>query len=443
MEEHIYWRIFLSYAVVLAISVFMLFFFQFSAVSVLVILIITTAYSTYLASFFLTNINRLSEAIFEVSRGTFRPFVHKKTVSEFRRIEDAITELQESLQKNFKELNSSNAKLMAILSSMTEGVIAVDRAENIILINIEAQKLLGMNEPDVVDHNYIERIRQPELTNAIKTALAGHSTHDLQMKLAVPEEKILLVHAVPVTNGGAVVVLTDITRLKMLEAVRSEFTANVSHELKTPLTSIISSTETLLEGAVNDKDHNIGFLTKIMNNSGRLAALIDDILELSSLDEKKLPRETGSVNVKDIIDRAVDVIASKIEAKHIKLAVDLENDAMSVKAIEDHIFRVFLNLMDNAVKYNKQDGEVKISASYDGDDIRFIVSDTGIGIDEKHLPRIFERFFTVDKARSRELGGTGLGLAIVKHIVELYGGKISVSSDPGLGSVFTFTLKKA
>ncbi len=442
MEENIYWKIFLSYAAVLVLSIVIVVFAQVSLLSITLILVIITVYSTWLSSFFISNIDRISDEIFDISVGKFK-HIRSNTRSEFRRIEDSINELQERLSRTIDELSSSKDRMKAILSSMAEGVIAIDGNENVILINSAAEKLLSLNESEVLGRDFIERIRQPELTASIRSVMSGKSANEIQISVTQPEEKHLLVHTVPIGGGGAMAVLNDITRIKELENIRSEFTSNVSHELKTPLTSIKSSAETLLDGAVNDKEHNIDFLKKIVKNSERLSALIDDILELSSLEESGRPKEVRSIKVKDVIERAIDTVSSKINDKKINVKIDLESDAMSVFCSEDHLFRVFLNLLDNAVKYNKTSGSITISGKSENGYSRFSVADTGIGIEEEHLPRIFERFYTTDKARSRELGGTGLGLSIVKHIIELYGGKVSVSSRINEGSTFTFTLKKA
>jgi len=441
MEEHIYWKLFLSYAAVLALSIVIMFFVKISLISFTLILVMITAYSTWLSSFFISNIDRLSDAIFEISKGNYRPVI-AKTSSEFRRIEEAINDLQERLIGTIGELSASQGKLKAILSSMAEGVMAVDAGGNVILLNRAAGEMLGLIESEVTGRNFVEMIRHPDITSSIRAAFSGGS-QEKEIGVSLPQERKLLVHAVPVSGGGVVTVMNDITRLKKLESIRTEFTANVSHELKTPLTSIKASAETLIAGAVNDKENNIDFLNKIMKNSERLSALIDDILQLSSLDEGRTPKDVKPVDAAAIIDRALDTISAKIKQKKIKISVDIGDGPVEVICSEDHLYRVFLNLLDNAVKYNKEGGSVTITGRPYNGQIEFEVADTGIGIDAEHLPRIFERFYTTDKARSRELGGTGLGLSIVKHIVELYGGKAAVSSRINEGSTFTFTLNKA
>ncbi len=443
MEENIYWKIFFSNVAVLVIGIIILVLAHFSILSFTIILIMLFVFSTALTSFFIHNIDRLSDAIFDISKGEYKTSFQKRSNSEFRRIEDAISELQERLSYTIGELSGSQNKLKAILSSMTEGVVAVDSKENIILFNSAAENFLALKEKDVMGRNFIERIRQPEIVEALRSAISGETALERQAMILSPKKRTLLVAVNRMEGGGAVAVLNDITRMKQLEELRSEFTANVSHELKTPLTAIKASAETLLEGAIDDKENNINFVKQISRHAERLSFLIDDILELSSLEGKKRPDNARAVEIIGVIDQAIEELSSKIHQKKISTSVELHPGSSTVICDQDQILRVFINLLDNAVKYNDPGGSVKITSSDEGDLTRFSVEDTGIGIEEKHLPRIFERFYTVDRARSREMGGTGLGLAIAKHIVELNGGRISVSSRPGKGSVFSFTLKKA
>ena len=443
MEENIYWKIFFSNVAVLVIGIIILVLANFSILSFTVILIMLFIFSTALTSFFIHNIDRLSDAIFDISKGEYKTSFQKRSNSEFRRIEDAISELQVRLSSTVGALSQSQNKLKAILSSMTEGVIAVDNKENIILFNSAAENLLALKENDVMGRNFIERIRQPEIVEAIRSAVSGGSSVEKQAMISLPQKRYLLVAVNRMEGGGAVAVLNDITRMKQLEELRSEFTANVSHELKTPLTAIKASAETLLEGAIDDKENNIKFIGQISRHAERLSSLIDDILELSSLEGKKRPDNAKAVEILGVIDEAVESLSAKIREKKISTSIELHPSSSRVICDRDQILRVFINLLDNAIKYNNSEGSVKITSSDEGNLMRFSLEDTGIGIEEKHLPRLFERFYTVDRARSREMGGTGLGLAIAKHIVELNGGQISVSSRPGKGSVFSFTLKKA
>ncbi len=443
MEKDIYWKILVSYLVIVGICLLIVFFAKTSIISFTVIILLLTIHSSYMAAFFVRHIDSFSDAINAISNGNFKALTQRKAESEFSRIEDAIFDLQEKLSVTINALSDSQNKLKTILSSMVEGVIAVDKDENIMILNDSAREMLGLVGEDLVGRNISERIRQPEVKEIIKMVLSEKAPRESEIIVYGPEEKILLVMGASTKGGGAVAVLHDITRQKKLERIRTEFAANVSHELKTPLTSIKAAVETLQEGAINDQAHNGEFLDKIRRNSDRLTFLIDDLLELSSLEARKSPDQLKEYRLLDIVERAVDTVSEKAEKKQVSINVVLHDTNCEVVCNEEHIVRVLINLIDNAIKYNRDRGVIDITSEEAGNFIKISVIDTGIGIEEKHLPRLFERFYTVDKARSRELGGTGLGLSIAKHIVELNGGTISVSSRPGEGSTFSFTLKKS
>ena len=243
----------------------------------------------------------------------------------------------------------------------------------------------------------------------------------------------------------AVKIITPIDKMvedmKKLETVRRDFVANVSHELKTPLTSIKGFVETLLEGALDDKENNRAFLKIVQDHAGRLDTLVNDLLILSNLESDKIKLEKEGTDLKSKLDKVAGAFKAQLEKKGISFRNDLPPDLI-VKADTHRIEQVFTNLIDNAIKFNKGKGSIKVYGEDSDSGIKVVVEDSGIGIPPKDIPRIFERFYRVDKARSRELGGTGLGLSIVKHIVELHGGIVGVESTEGLGSKFWFTLPK-
>jgi two-component system phosphate regulon sensor histidine kinase PhoR len=262
----------------------------------------------------------------------------------------------------------------------------------------------------------------------------------------VPEEKILLVHATAVVRKkkteGAVMVFHNITELRHLENIRRDFVANVSHELRTPLTNIKGYAETLLEGALNDKKNAKEFLEIIHTDSDRLARLVDDLLDLSRLESGQSKLDLKACSMALVAKKVISLLKKEAEDKSISISTEMVKDE-KVLADESKISQVLLNLIDNAIKYTPENGTISISAQAKAAVVEVRVSDTGIGISDKDLPRIFERFYRVDKARSRELGGTGLGLSIVKHIVQEHKGSVRVESLVGQGSTFTFTLPKA
>jgi len=268
-----------------------------------------------------------------------------------------------------------------------------------------------------------------------------------EIAVNMPEEKILKVNGVPIVRTdrfeGAILVFHDITELRRLEQIRQDFVANVSHELRTPISSIKGYAETLLEGALEDKDNAREFLSIIYQDSNRLANLINDLLDLSKIESGKMKMNFIPLEPVSMIRRAVAIMENQAQARSIAIKLNLTPDLPKIKADETRFSQVMINLLDNAIKYTPENGSVVITANVVNNALQIDVADTGIGISEKDLPRIFERFYRVDKARSREMGGTGLGLSIVKHIVQAHAGHVRVKSEPGLGSTFSFTIPLA
>jgi two-component system phosphate regulon sensor histidine kinase PhoR len=238
---------------------------------------------------------------------------------------------------------------------------------------------------------------------------------------------------------GSVTIIHDITEIRRLETMRRDFVANVSHELKTPLTSIKGFVETLLEGAIEDKENSIDFLKIIKNHTDRLNALINDLLDLSHIESKEVTLNNDKFSLSGMAFEVAAGFKSQAKKKGLKIISELP-EGLEVLADKGKIEQVFANLISNAIKYNKENGSVRIYSEQMQDRVKIVIEDSGSGIPAKDIPRIFERFYRVDKARSRELGGTGLGLSIVKHIVELHSGTVGVESTEGLGSKFFFTL---
>jgi two-component system phosphate regulon sensor histidine kinase PhoR len=258
-------------------------------------------------------------------------------------------------------------------------------------------------------------------------------------------QRVFEVNATPIFKdasvNGALVVIHDITEIRRLETVRRDFVANVSHELKTPLTSIKGFIETLLEGALEDKENNRNFLKIIQSHADRLDALVNDLLSLSHLESKEIRVDKTDFDLNAQVEEVLRGFKSQLKAKGIEVEYAVLKN-LKVSADKDRIHQVLVNLIDNAIKFNKEKGSIKLYAESVNGNLKVIVEDSGMGIPSKDIPRIFERFYRVDKARSRELGGTGLGLSIVKHIIELHNGAVGVESTEGLGSKFWFTLPK-
>lgn len=238
-------------------------------------------------------------------------------------------------------------------------------------------------------------------------------------------------------EGSIKILAEEREELKKLERYRSEFVANVSHELKTPLTAIRSYVETLSDGAIDDKQHNRDFLNKIEKHAINLSSLIDDILELSKLESKNEMGPFVKLEIEPIIRRAIEAVSDKAKSKEVSIKISCSGGPILIRGAEEHIYRAMVNLLNNAVNYTESGGNISVLCLKQDDTVEISVIDTGIGIPEKEIPRIFERFYRIDKARSRELGGTGLGLSIVKHVMSAHNGGIRVESEVGQGSKFT------
>ncbi len=329
-----------------------------------------------------------------------------------------------------------------VLSDLRDAIIVIRPGGDIFYANRAAIELFTLGPVGFLNKQLLEVIRLPELADLLEEARAFKRPHEAEIKFYAPAERTLLVSVDPIRSGsghdiGSGVVFRDITEMKRLENLRSEFVANVSHELKTPLTAIRGYAETLLNGALTDAEHNTEFVQKIEKHAANLGVLIDDLLEISQLEGRRGLGDFAPVAVGEVVGRVRETLADKAARKKVELTVTCADRELSVSGIEDQIYRAVLNLADNALNYTDPGGRVTISCARRADGTELSVSDTGIGIAPEHLPRLFERFYRVDKARSRDLGGTGLGLAIVKHVMNLHGGQALVESREGRGSKFT------
>lgn len=291
--------------------------------------------------------------------------------------------------------------------------------------------------------NILEVIRNYDLDHLLKRVQSCQKPLTREIKFLSPEPRIFHLHITPLYGsgqGGAVVLLRDITERKNMEQLRSEFVANVSHELRTPLTSIRGFVETLLESGTDDPKMTKHFLEIIADETRRLAMLVEDLLDLSRIEERRAAYRWQRVKIGELVDRALAVCGTSAEEKQVAIKANLSSRLPSFFGDPDMLSQVLINLMDNAIKYTPPGGSVTISTSLYGDELRLDVADTGAGIPADSLPRIFERFYRVEKARSREMGGTGLGLAIVKHIIKGHGGRIEVKSVVGKGTIFSVFL---
>ena len=345
-----------------------------------------------------------------------------------------------------ERLGLESARREAILTSMVEGVLAVDQDLRITFYNASFARALGLRDEIPERAPLVEVVRDPVLRELLSRVLTSGETLKQRLQLPAAEGRAFEVQAAPlrVAGGrGAIAILHDITDLERLERVRKDFVANVSHELRTPLTAIRGYTETLLEGALEDEQNNRKFLEIIKNHATRLNSIASDLLALSELESGKASTEQARVSVRAAIEAALRTVEDEARIRRVKLICGRLED-VAVLGDRVRLEQALMNLLTNAVKFNRPEGEVRVEALRTRDDeVSVTIADNGIGIPSADLPRLFERFYRVDKARSREMGGTGLGLSIVKHIVERMHGRVTVESQLGKGSVFTVFLPSA
>jgi two-component system phosphate regulon sensor histidine kinase PhoR len=358
----------------------------------------------------------------------------------------AFNDLSETLEELFDAISDRERKLDAILSSMSDGVLAVNMQRRVILANRAVSDMFNVDEQSIIGKSQFEATRNTHLSKLLDDTIDSGRPIVTEIRLRPGSERTIAVTSSPLTNQdgtalGAVAVLRDVTDLRHLEQMRQEFVANVSHELRTPLTSIKGFVETLLAGNLDDRALTERFLKIISGETDRMIALINDLLDLSRIESGKQPLNLEPVDLKELFDDTIMILQSKADAKKMTVQnfiydpVTVEGDAKLLK-------QVAINLLDNAIKYTPEGGTVTVEAVKSPDEVEIIVSDNGVGIPAQHLDRVFERFYRVDKGRSRNMGGTGLGLAIVKHIVDKHKGSICAESRVGKGTKMRLTLPR-
>ncbi|KMZ42219.1 MULTISPECIES: two-component system histidine kinase PnpS [Bacillales] len=417
--------------------------------SLLTGLLVTLVVGSIVVSRISFSIIRPIEEITRVARNiTQRQYesrVRIKAKDEIGQLAGAINFMASSLEQQMYEISENQQRLAGVLTNMTSGVIFISEQRRIMLVNPAVEKLLGTAGHEIVGKLHIEAGKSFGLSQYIDRCLDRSEKFRQEVHIYYPQERILDVNFAPYINfkgesRGVVVVLHDITDIRRLEKMRSEFVANVSHELRTPITSIKGFTETLLEGAMQDEETCRNFLQIISDESERLYRMIRDILDLSKIEQKRIPLHLSQVHLQDLISSAVAIMHDQAQRKELTITLPSPKPDIWLMTDKDCLQQIILNLLTNAIAYTQEGGKISIKTEADSENITIQVMDTGIGIPEKELTRIFERFYRVDKARSRDSGGTGLGLAIVKHLVENLHGHISVESKEGRGTTFTVTL---
>jgi two-component system phosphate regulon sensor histidine kinase PhoR len=391
-------------------------------------------------------VGRLKDFSRRVAGGDFHPLSVERGGDELTELAQALNETAVRLDQTIRSLTDERNRSDAIVRSMVEGVAVVGPNERILFCNPAFGRILGVNAKSFEGRPLVEVSRQTELLEVVRKASAARGTVAGEVVLGTVRPQTFAVTAAPVQAGetsGAVVVLHDISELRRLERVRRDFVANVSHELKTPLTAIQGFAETLLGGALDDLQNRQRFVEIIRDHARRLARLTDDLLRLSQMEAGKLELELRPLSVARVIESCVETTSYKAAEKQLTVQIECPQDLPPVRGDVNRLQDVLQNLLDNAVQYTPPGGRVTVRAQAAGREVIVTVSDTGIGIPRADQERIFERFYRVDVARSREAGGTGLGLAIAKHLVEAHGGRIWVESSVGQGSDFHFSIPAA
>jgi len=374
-----------------------------------------------------------------ISEGDLSARLNHASGDELQAMEMALNQTAEQLGESFAESESRRQELATMLDSMQEAVVAITPEGFVRWSNAVMQRMAGTQIR--VGRPLVHSARDPELLACVKGALESREVRTGRASSLAPG-RIFEVNAAPLPSGGAIAVLHDVTRIEAAEKSRREFIANVSHELRTPLTSIQGYVETLLEGPDGNPDTNREFLGVIQKNAGRMNRLTEDLLALASVESPDYKLARHPIRASALVHDAIESLGGLVVDSGVELEFSGAPDVI-VMADADAMNQVFGNLIENGLKYGKSGKRIRVGAKQLENEVEFCVQDFGPGIAYEHLERIFERFYRVDKARSRESGGTGLGLAIVKHIIQAHGGGIRAESELGSGTAFYFTLPLA
>ena len=418
-------------------------------VAAFAIILLAAVPAYMLARRFTRPLDELTDGARRLAVGDFDHKIHVAGSREVSTLARTFNAMTDRLAESFAQLEHDREQLRTILSGMVEGVVAIDNEMRILFANDRAGQLLDFIPDQAVNRKIWEVSRHRQLREAVEKALVETGPQRQELDYRGSTEKSIALYVSRLPGGafsGAVMVLHDTTELRRLERLRQDFVANVSHELKTPLANIKSSVEVLMDGAVEDPAARGMFLEQIAEQADRQQALIEDLLSLARIESSEQRMEYESVAVEDAVHACIDRQRTRAEAKGLTVnGVALAGSPanLGVWTDEQALSQILDNLVDNAVKYTPQNGRVTVRWKAEADTVQIEVEDSGVGIPERDLPRVFERFYRVDKARSRDMGGTGLGLAIVKHLIVTMKGQVSVKSEVNKGTTFTIVLPRA
>lgn len=394
-------------------------------------------------------IGKATETMKKLLKGNYRARIHMPMNGVTGELSKNINSLARNLNELTIQEQIQAEQLSTVIDNSESGLVLIDERGFIHVVNRKFLSMFGQTSKDYIGHLYYDVIENEQVHHTVQeTFLYEENIKHLFSHKKNNEKVYLEVVGAPIFNDfrilkGCVLVIYDITEFKHLEVMRKDFVANVSHELKTPITSIKGFAETLLDGAQEEKETRQYFLSIIHEESKRIQRLIDDLLILSKLEKDESKLHIVDVKMNEVIEDIKPIIEQSAAEEDIKFVTTMANETITLEADEEKVKQLLINLLTNAVNYTGSKGEITLHIDESDNDVKMIIQDTGIGIEQKVLPRIFERFYRVDRARSRETGGTGLGLAIVKHVVEVHNGEIDVASKLGEGTTFTVYLPKS
>lgn len=378
------------------------------------------------------------------NRLSYQEYSSRYTSSSYKEINDlgeAVNELAVNLDAQMYEIRQNDKRLRELINHLVIGVMLLDENRKMTMVNPVMNEILGINLYGKIGHEYTESTKSSILADLIEKAYKKEEPQNKEITFYFQDEKMVDANVVPIpgrTLGTVnfIVLLYDITEIRRLEKVRTDFVANASHELRTPITALKGFSETLLDGAMYDEEVLVEFLKIMYKESSRLDSMIHDVLQLSKLEQKQVQINTEIVNIKETVEEVFQILHQKAELKQISFSIE-DVSSVEISVDKDQFKQILLNLVGNAISYTPENGKVDVIIDAYSDEVRIQVKDTGIGIPKAEQTRIFERFYRVDKARSRNAGGTGLGLSIVKWLVENLNGRIELESRVDIGSTFT------
>jgi two-component system phosphate regulon sensor histidine kinase PhoR len=410
-------------------------------------LIVAVVLSSAAAQMLSRALRLMTEAARRMAAGDLDVRMRPAGTDEVAELGRALDAMAGSLASTLSALRSERDLLGVILESMQEGVLVLDEDSRMLLVNPALRGTLALGA-DAEGRAALELIRNADLQSILERAQGGQGSVTGEIETTGPKPRRLLVHAAPLPSlnrkpQGLLAVFVDVSEIRRLETLRKDFVANVSHELRTPITAVRSAVDTLRHTLARDPTASERFVDIIDRNAQRLGALVEDLLDLSRIESKEYRPEAAPVSLRAVSEQVLALLRPRVEEKTIDVVNDIPADLPAARADRKGLEQVFTNLLDNAIKYCGPGARVRLRASHDDGTLRVEIADSGPGIEPRHLPRLFERFYRVDSGRSRDMGGTGLGLSIVKHLVEAMTGAIGVDSTPGRGATFWFTLPAA